>query len=189
MATLKNIQTYGNSLVCLFDDGSRVLALPTGQDFWIVSGTEGGGGTPPVTGKSVIYPTDTTNVSDSFAVHVARGSPNPGTDYTAAYGSQVYSVAAGVVTDADPSTGGGGGRTVHIDHDDGSGADYLHLSTIECTVGQHVEQGAHIAHSGASGFDEEYYYGAHLHISYRLNHSHGYVNDGNIDFDALIRSL
>jgi murein DD-endopeptidase MepM/ murein hydrolase activator NlpD len=128
------------------------------------------------------------NVSDTFAIHVARGSVNPGTDYTAAYGSDVWAVSAGVVTDADSNPGGGGGRTIHIDNDDGSGADYLHLSVIGVNVGDHVTQGQHIAQSGASGYGSDHYYGAHLHISYRLNHSHGYWNDGNIDFDALVRS-
>jgi murein DD-endopeptidase MepM/ murein hydrolase activator NlpD len=190
VASIKYIQAYGDSLMCMFDDGSRVLALPTGQNVWLISGSgSSGGGFPTPGNKLVVYPTENHNVSDSFAVHVQRGSPNPGTDYTAAYGSQVVSVAAGVVTDADPSTDGGGGRTVHVDHTDGSGADYLHLSTIECAVGQNVAQGEKIAHSGASGFGEEYGYGAHLHISYRNNHSHGYGNVGNIDFDALIKSL
>lgn len=137
---------------------------------------------------SLIYPCDAHGVSDTFAIHVERGSVNPGTDYVAGYGSTVYAVATGTVTDADSSTGGSGGRTIHVDHDDGSGADYLHLSSVAVRVGQRVAQGNIIGRSGASGYGQEWYYGPHLHISYRRNHSHGYGNVGNLDFDALIRS-
>lgn len=137
---------------------------------------------------SYIYPAATTAVSDSFAVHQQRKSVNPGTDYKAAYGSRVVSVAAGTVTDADGSPDGTGGRTVHVDHDDGTGADYLHLSGLSVSKGDTVRQGQTIGYSGASGDGENYFYGPHLHISFRRNHAHGYANVGNIDFDALIRS-
>ena len=133
-----------------------------------------------------VYPTSTTGVSDDFQDHVDRGSVNPGTDYTAAYGSNVVAVAAGTVTDASNDPGGGGGRTVHIDHDDGTGSDYLHLSAVGCSAGQWVPQGALIGISGASGYGSDWYYGPHLHISYRPNHAHGYGNSGNQDFDAIM---
>jgi hypothetical protein len=133
-----------------------------------------------------VYPTSVHTVSDSFADHVARGSVNPGTDYTSAYGDTVVAVAAGTVTDADNSNSGGGGRTVHIDHDDGSGSDYLHLASVAVTPGRWVAQGTVIGVSGASGNGSDWYYGAHLHISFRPNHSHGYGNSGNQDFDAIM---
>lgn len=135
-----------------------------------------------------VYPTSARGVSDDFQDHVNRGSVNPGTDYTAAYGSNVVAVAAGTVTDADNSNSGGGGRTVHIDHDDGTGSDYLHLSATRCSAGQWVAQGALVGISGASGQGSDWYYGPHLHISYRPNHSHGYGNNGNQDFDAIMAS-
>lgn len=197
MAKIKYIQPYGNQLMVKFDDATSVLALPTNNGIWIVSTTAAPPPppppppviTPPTNGQyAVIFPCSVHSVSDSFQDHINRGSVNPGTDYTAPYGTEVIACAAGVVTDADSSYGGGGGRTIHIDHDDGTGADYLHLSRIDVSVGTHVAQGQHIALSGASGNGSEYGYGAHLHISYRRNHSHGYYNDGNIDFDALVRS-
>ena len=132
------------------------------------------------------YPTLTTNVSDTFTDHVNRGSVNPGTDYTAAYGSAVYAVASGTVTDADNTNGGGGGRTIHIDHDDGSGSDYLHLSACQVPAGRWVAQGTQIGVSGASGNGSNWWYGPHLHISFRYNHAHGYGNSGNVDFDAVM---
>jgi murein DD-endopeptidase len=134
------------------------------------------------------YPCAVKNVSDSFTDHVNRGSVNPGTDYTAAYGDAVSAVAAGVVTDASNSPSGGGGRTIHVDHDDGSGADYLHLSSLNIAAGARVSQGQLIARSGASGYGSDWYYGPHLHISFRYNHAHGYGNNGNVDFDAIMRS-
>jgi murein DD-endopeptidase MepM/ murein hydrolase activator NlpD len=134
-----------------------------------------------------VYPSAVHTVSDSFQDHVNRGSVNPGTDYTDAYGDTVVSVAAGTVTDASNDNGGGGGRTIHVDHDDGSGADYLHLSKISVSAGQWVSQGQTLGQSGASGYGSDWYYGAHLHISFRYNHSHGYSNNGNVDFDAIMR--
>lgn len=133
-----------------------------------------------------VYPTAVHSVSDSFADHVARGSVNPGTDYMSAYGDLVVAVAAGTVTDASNDNGGGGGRTIHIDHDDGSGSDYLHLSDVVVSAGQWVGQGYTLGYSGASGNGDDWYYGAHLHLSFRPNHSHGYGNNGNQDFDAIM---
>jgi murein DD-endopeptidase MepM/ murein hydrolase activator NlpD len=132
------------------------------------------------------YPTYTSSVSDTFQDHVNRGSVNPGVDYVSAYGSTVYAVAAGTVTDASNDNGGGGGRTIHVDHDDGSGADYLHLDSVGVYAGQWVSQGSVIGVSGASGYGEDWYYGPHLHISFRYNHAHGYGNSGNVDFDAIM---
>jgi hypothetical protein len=135
-----------------------------------------------------IYPTSVTNVSDSFTDHEERGSVNPGTDYTAAYGSVVEAVANGTVTDASNDNGGGGGRTIHVDHDDGTGSDYLHMANVEVGYGQRVGQGQRLGLSGASGYGDDWYYGAHLHISYRPNHAGGYSNVGNQDFDAIVRT-
>lgn len=243
MATVTHIREFGNELALMLDDGSRLLAYPTGNDLWKVanssvyenvrpygnklgitvvggavamcvptgtglwfrnlSGIDDGGepggdpgdpgdGTPIPPGKySVIFPCDVHNVSDSFQDHINRGSVNPGTDYTAAFGSKVVSVANGTVTDIDNTTAGSGGRMIHIDHDDGTGADYLHLSdsTSFVTLGQHVTQGMQIALSGASGFGSEHGYGAHLHISYRTVTGHAYTYYHSIDFDAYVRSL
>lgn len=135
-----------------------------------------------------IYPTTTTNVSDDLAAHIARGSVNPGTDYTCGYGSRVVSVAAGTVTDADGNPGGSGGRMVHVDHVDGTGADYLHLSALSVSAGDRVTQGQLLGYSGASGYGDNWYYGPHLHLSFRRRHGAAYTGAGNIDFDALMTS-
>lgn len=137
---------------------------------------------------SYVYPTNTTQVSDSFADHVDRGSVNPGTDYVVAKGSNVYAIAAGVVKVADGDPDGSGGRTVCIFHDDGSSSDYLHLNALSVSVGQRVTQGQRIGFSGASGEGSNDYYGPHLHISFRpRNQISWFGNVGNADFDALMK--
>lgn len=197
MANVTNIREFGNQLAVSFDDGTRQLAYPTGGGLWIISGAGGsdsGPGGPGGGPYAVIFPCAEHRISDSFAAHVARHSVNPGTDYIASYGSQVWAVAAGVVTDVTTTIDGSGGRMVHIDHTDGTSADYLHLSTIEVANGDSITQGQPIAHSGASGgtgapgSGSDHFYGAHLHISYSTIHKHGYGGTGNIDFDALVRS-
>lgn len=135
-----------------------------------------------------IYPTNTTRVSDDFAAHVARGSVNPGTDYVC-WRVDVLSVASGVVTNTDGNPSGSGGRMIHIDHDDGTGADYLHLDALSVSRGDRVAQGQKIAVSGNSGDPVGGgVYGYHLHISFRRRHGAAYTNAGNIDFDALMHA-
>lgn len=134
-----------------------------------------------------VYPVSTQNVSDDFSEHVARGSPNCGTDYTAGYGSPVYAVNDGVISGVNSSPSGGGGRMIYLDLDDGNGVDYLHLSSIVQSSG-HVRAGVLIGYSGASGYGSDWYYGAHLHISIRNRHGSHTQNAGNFDFDAMIRA-
>jgi murein DD-endopeptidase MepM/ murein hydrolase activator NlpD len=135
-----------------------------------------------------VYPCGETSISDSFADHVNRNSVNPGVDYEAPTGSAIYSVSDGVVADADGSPSGGGGRTIHINHDDGTGADYLHLNALSVSTGDRVTKGQKIGYSGGSGNGSNTYYGPHLHISFRPNHSGGYGNNGNQDFQAIMDS-
>lgn len=188
------VQRYGNQLAVLMDDGTRQLAYPSGGELWRITGASapppdtGGGGVPPGA-TAVIFPCAEHRVSDTYQDHIARGSVNPGTDYIAAYGSDFWSVANGVVTDIDTSNDGSGGRMVHVDNDDGTGADYLHLSVISVSVGQRVTQGQSMGKTGASGFNSDHGYGAHLHISFRTIHGAAYTNNHSIDFDAYVRSL
>lgn len=135
-----------------------------------------------------VFPTAARAVSDSFADHLERGSVNPGTDYIC-YRVPVVSVAAGVVTDVDGNPSGSGGRMVHVDHDDGTGADYLHLDGISVSRGDRVAQGQKLGISGNSGDPVGGgVYGFHLHISFRRRHGAAYTNAGNIDFDALMHA-
>lgn len=136
---------------------------------------------------SYVYPVATRNISDTFTDHVLRGSVNPGTDYTAAWGSPVWAVNDGYIGGVVGTFGGSGGRMIYLDLDDGSGVDYLHLSQINVDVGQRVHAGDLIGYSGASGNGSEWYYGAHLHISIRPTRQHHAENYGNYDFDAFMR--
>lgn len=133
-----------------------------------------------------VYPTSVRAVSDSFAAHVARKSVNPGTDYMCKAGTLLVSVAAGVVADAHGAPDGSGGRRIHVNHDDGSGADYLHLQSLSVSVGDRVAQGQKLGTTGTSANGSNTGIAAHLHISFRPNHAGGYGNVGNIDFDAMM---
>ena len=77
-------------------------------------------------------------------------SPHSGLDVAAPQGTPVRAPAAGIVTFADPDlylTGG----TVLIDHGHGLSSNFLHLSRIDVTLGQRVEQGQAIGLVGATG--------------------------------------
>jgi murein DD-endopeptidase MepM/ murein hydrolase activator NlpD len=203
MPNLIKLQRIGNEIKCIFDDGTKLVAVPTPGDIWMITGNNGSGpgpgpvDPPPVGGaKTVIYPCIQHTVVDydgSFAGHEARTPPsvNPGCDYAPlSIGHAVWAVADGTVTDIDNSISGSGGRLIHIDHTAlGTGSDYLHLSSINVAVGQTVTQGQQIGLSGASADGSENGVGAHLHISYRTVLGHAYTNTSNIDFDAYIKSL
>lgn len=135
-----------------------------------------------------VYPCAVRGISDDFSEHLARGSVNPGTDYTAGYGSPVYAPAAGIVADTVTNPSGSGGRMVYLDLEDGNGVDLLHLASVECSRGQHVAAGQRVGISGASGYGSDWYYGPHLHISIRDRHGSHTSGAGNFDFDAFMRS-
>jgi murein DD-endopeptidase MepM/ murein hydrolase activator NlpD len=86
------------------------------------------------------------------------GAPHSGTDIAVPQGTPIRAPAAGVVVFADPDlylTGG----TVLIDHGHGVGSNFLHLSKLDVTVGQRVQQGEVIGRVGATGRAT----GPHLH--------------------------
>lgn len=86
------------------------------------------------------------------------GSAHSGMDIAAERGTPVQAPAAGKVVFADPDlylTGG----TVLIDHGHGIGSNFLHMSELDVSVGERVEQGQTIGRVGASGRAT----GAHLH--------------------------
>jgi murein DD-endopeptidase MepM/ murein hydrolase activator NlpD len=91
-----------------------------------------------------------------------------GVDYAAPTGAPVGAVAAGVVTFAGSTSGGG--RTVRLRHTSGYESEYLHLSSITVSRGEHVGQGELIGRVGATGLAT----GPHLHYGLRRNGA--YVN-------------
>lgn len=77
-------------------------------------------------------------------------SPHCGVDIRALSGTRVSAPAGGVVTLAERDFYYDGG-IVCVDHGQGLSSVYLHLSTISCTQGQSIVQGAEIGRVGASG--------------------------------------
>ncbi|HEY5786982.1 MAG TPA: M23 family metallopeptidase [Microlunatus sp.] len=121
-------------------------------------------------------------ISSSWADHKYRNPPSvePGTDYATAYGTAIRMAGSGVVSDVNYSTGGGTGRYVKINLDDGRAVRYLHLKKIVCVPGQRLAQGQLFAESGASGFGSEWGYGPHVHTT--LLPSPSYALRDSIDF-------
>ena len=106
-------------------------------------------------------------ISASWQDHKNRNPPSgePGVDYACSYGTIIIAAGNGVIADLTYSNGGGTGRFVAIDLDDGKRIRYLHLSDIYCSVGDRVVQGQGIAVSGASGYGNDWHYGPHVHAT------------------------
>jgi murein DD-endopeptidase MepM/ murein hydrolase activator NlpD len=136
----------------------------------------------------VFIPPVNAPITDDFAAHKARKSVNPGTDYACPVGTPVVAIGGGgVVTKVVNDIAGAGGRMVNIKFNSYEwSVDYLHLSRIDVTVGQTVEQGQVIGLSGASGKGSERGYGPHLHLSFRQGGS-PFSGSGNLDFQAVLK--
>lgn len=76
--------------------------------------------------------------------------PHYGLDIAAPEGTPVSAPAAGIVTLAEPDLYYSGG-TVIIDHGHGVSSTFLHLSAVDVSVGQHLDQGEHVGAIGATG--------------------------------------
>jgi murein DD-endopeptidase MepM/ murein hydrolase activator NlpD len=84
-------------------------------------------------------------------------------DFGAPIGTSVHAVAHGTVIIAKNSGNNGGfGKYVVITHDNGVQTLYAHLSSVEVTPGESVDQGQEIAKSGSTGKST----GPHLHIEF-----------------------
>ncbi len=81
-----------------------------------------------------------------------------GYDYRAHYGTPVFAVANGTVTEA--RYAGGWGNNVLIRHASGMQSHYAHLSSISVHAGQKVHRGQVIGRVGSTGRST----GAHLHF-------------------------
>lgn len=126
-------------------------------------------------------------VSCSWQCHKNRRppSPEPGTDYATAYGTDLAMAGNGRVVGVDNSPSGAEGRRLSIHLDDGRRVDYIHLSRIRVRVGDRVKRGQKgVANSGASGFGNNWYYGAHVHVS--LWNQFGMPMNQTIDFEKYV---
>ncbi len=84
-----------------------------------------------------------------------------GIDFRASIGTRVYASKTGKVTYA--ARKGGYGKTVSIQHEDDFSTSYGHLSRIDVSVGDFVQQGQVIGLSGNTGIST----GPHLHFEIR----------------------
>jgi murein DD-endopeptidase MepM/ murein hydrolase activator NlpD len=87
-----------------------------------------------------------------------EGRFHRGVDIAAAYGREVPAAAAGRVVSA--GTQGGYGHTVVLEHEDGVRTRYAHLSQIDVSEGDTVQQGGLVGRVGKSGRAT----GPHLHF-------------------------
>ena len=88
-------------------------------------------------------------------------SDHTGVDLAAPSGTPVASVAAGTVTAAGDE--GAYGLRVEVTHPDGTETSYSHLSRIDVTEGQVVQQGTTVGAVGSTGNST----GPHLHLELR----------------------
>lgn len=113
------------------------------------------------------------------------GSPEPGTDFATAYGTSVRMAGDGTVSVIDYNNGGGEGRRLTVDLDDGRQVSYLHLSRINAFMGQRVAWGqTDVIWSGASGYGNDWYYGPHVHVT--LHEHPGMPYKDSIDFEKYV---
>ena len=87
-----------------------------------------------------------------------------GVDYTVPEGSRVFATADGVVRDA-AQRNSTQGQTVVIDHGNGYRTLYAHMSQLNCTAGQAVNQGDVIGLVGSTGDST----GNHCHFEMYYN--------------------
>ena len=134
------------------------------------------------------YPSATTRISDSWNGHRNRPRPStePGTDYPTAYGSRINAPEDGRVVDVQSHPGGGTGRFVTIDLDDGRRTRALHLSRTSVSPGQRVVRGQEIGKSGASGFGKDWYYGPHVHQTLWERQAYSFGRNATMDFQSQV---
>jgi murein DD-endopeptidase MepM/ murein hydrolase activator NlpD len=92
-----------------------------------------------------------------------EGSPHAGLDVAVGTGTPLRAAAAGrVIATGDYFYSG---KSVFVDHGQGFITLYIHMSRIDVKEGSHVERGATLGHSGATGRVT----GPHLHWAVLLN--------------------
>jgi len=136
-------------------------------------------------------PTTTDWVTANHYNHCCERNPpssEPGTDYGSAYGSPLFAPGAGTVVDISWSNGGGTGRFIAIDMDDGRRARALHLSEIWVDFGQRVGAGQQIGLTGASGWGSDWGYGAHVHQTLWDYWGYDFCSWCTIDFELYVGS-
>lgn len=107
--------------------------------------------------------------SERFYNGKASGSPHWGIDIAAPKGKRVYAPAGGKIVLAEDDLYYSGG-TIILDHGAGVSSTFLHLSSVDVTVGQWVKKGEPIAAVGSTGRSTG------PHLDWRMN-----VRDVRVD--------
>ncbi len=127
----------------------------------------GGGSNTVYTGGTLMWPSDTTYISDPYGyrIHPITGENklHAGLDIGAPMGSPVYAAESGTVL----SSGwiSGYGNAVVIMHDNGLQTLTGHMSSLNVSAGQRVERGDVIGYCGSTGNST----GPHVHFEVRVN--------------------
>jgi murein DD-endopeptidase MepM/ murein hydrolase activator NlpD len=159
----------GRVLAAEFVNGGR-----THQALWF-TGSDGRGGYYGADGQSrrrafLASPMEFSRVTSGFAMRfhpiLQRVRQHNGVDYGAPIGTPVRSVADGIVEFA--GTQNGYGKVVEVRHGKDRSTLYAHLSAINVTKGQRVEQGQNLGAVGMTGMTT----GPHLHFEFRVNGVH-----------------
>ena len=133
------------------------------------SGGGQGGNTNVTNGIKWLVPCNFTRISSPYGwrTHPVHGDRrfHSGIDLAGPMGTPIYATRAGKVTIAKYSSSAG--YYVHIDHGDGFGSRYMHMTHYVVRAGQSVSQGQVIGYMGSTGTST----GSHLHLSLYLNGS------------------
>ena len=112
-------------------------------------------------------PANIANMSSNYGYRrdpiTGAGAMHNGIDFKGPHGEPILAAATGTVTHAGWQSGYG--KTVEITHGNGLMTRYAHLSRINVTTGQKVEQGLQVGAMGSTGRST----GTHLHFEVRLN--------------------
>ncbi|HKK95656.1 MAG TPA: peptidoglycan DD-metalloendopeptidase family protein [Anaerovoracaceae bacterium] len=127
-----------------------------------------GGGSDP-SAQGMVWPTTTRWITSYYGwrIHPVLGYSkfHSGIDVGVGSGNPIYAAKSGVVILSQYYYGYG--NAVIIDHGDGLSTLYAHLSSLNVSKGQWVEQGQVVARSGNTGIST----GPHLHFEVRVNGS------------------
>ena len=145
------------------------------QAFWFDSSAPEGGEYYDGEGRArkrpfLASPLEFSRVTSGFALRLhpilKEWRAHRGIDYGAPTGTAVRVVGDGVVSFAGEQPGYG--KVIEVSHTKDRSTLYAHLSRIDVTVGQRVNQGATVGAVGSTGMST----GPHLHFEFRLAGQH-----------------
>ena len=144
---------------------------------WLsTSKPSGGSGYSPESNATWVQPCKFTYISSPFGMryHPISGAykMHNGIDIPGASGTPIYATRSGYVSVA-AYQAGGAGNYVSLNHGDGFGSIYMHMTHYIVSVGQYVSAGQVIGYMGTTGGST----GVHLHFGIFYNGT--YVNPCN----------